>query len=83
MAFNRNILNIALPFPKNINMHDWWIGLIAETHGSVYFTNDKLIKYRRHDNTITPIDRKSKNSFVKKIGFRIAMIQGLFLKKLD
>lgn len=80
MAFNRKILNISLPFPKNINMHDWWIGLMAEIHGSVCFTDDKLIKYRRHDNTLTPVDRRSKNSFFKKVGFRLAMIQGLFLK---
>lgn len=83
MAFNRKILDIALPFPKNINMHDWWIGLIAETHGSVYFTNDKLIQYRRHDNTLTPIDRKSTNPFFKKIGFRMAMIKGLMSRTFN
>lgn len=83
MAFNRKILNHALPFPKSINMHDWWIGLIAEIYGSVCFTNDKLIKYRRHNNTLTPVDRKSNNPLLRKIGFRIAIIKGLFLKVLN
>ena len=80
MGFNRQLLEIALPFPKDINMHDWWIGLIAEMYGTVYFSNEKLIKYRRHENALTPIDRKSKNSFLKKIGFRLAMIKGLTLR---
>lgn len=83
MAFNRKILNLSLPFPKDINMHDWWIGLIAEIYGSVHFTHDKLIKYRRHDNTLTPVDRKSNNPLLRKIGFRIAIIKGLFLKVLN
>ena len=30
MAFRRDLLNIALPFPKNIPMHDMWLGLLAE-----------------------------------------------------
>jgi len=82
MAFNRKILNLSLPFPRDINMHDWWIGLIAEIYGSVYLTNDKLIKYRRHAQTITPSNNTSNNSFFQKIWFRIAIIKGLFLKIL-
>ena len=35
MAFNRKILEKALPFPMNIPMHDSWIGLTAETCGNV------------------------------------------------
>lgn len=80
MAFNRSILDKALPFPKDINMHDWWIGLIAEIYRDVYFSNEKLIKYRRHEDALTPIDRKSNNSFFKKIGFRISMIKGLIFR---
>jgi len=67
MAFNRKILHIALPFPKKINMHDWWIGLIAEIYGSVCFTDKR---------------RKSNNPFFKKVGFRIAMIRGLLSRVL-
>lgn len=81
MAFNRQLLEIALPFPKYINMHDWWIALNAELYASIAFTEEKLIQYRRHENTLTPIDRKSNNSFWKKIGFRIAMIRGLLLQR--
>jgi len=80
MGFNRHILNIALPFPKDINMHDWWIGLIGEIYGEICFSDEKLVKYRRHQDALTPMDRKSNNSFLKKIGFRIAMIKGLLFR---
>ncbi|SFV59645.1 Alpha-L-Rha alpha-1,3-L-rhamnosyltransferase [hydrothermal vent metagenome] len=79
MAFNRKILYQALPFPRDINMHDWWIGMIAELHGSVYFCDEKLILYRRHKQTLTLNDQHSSNSFFQKIGFRVMMIKGLFL----
>jgi glycosyltransferase involved in cell wall biosynthesis len=80
MAFNRSILEISLPFPKDINMHDWWIGMISEIYGSVYFYNEKLILYRRHEETITSLSNKSTNSFLKKISFRLYMIKGLLLR---
>jgi glycosyltransferase involved in cell wall biosynthesis len=49
MSFNRNILNYALPFPPGIHMHDWWIGLIGERFGRVFFQNQKTLKYLRHE----------------------------------
>lgn len=82
MGFNRHILEKALPFPKDINMHDWWIGLIGEIYGDVSFSDEKLIKYRRHEDALTPIDRKSNNTFFAKIGFRVAMIKGLIQRVL-
>ncbi len=78
MAFNRKILDKSLPFPRDINMHDWWIGLIAECYGSIYFSEECLIHYRRHSQALTPTDRRSKNSFIQKIGFRFFMLKGLF-----
>lgn len=30
MAFKKEVLDIVLPFPKRIAMHDIWIGLCAE-----------------------------------------------------
>lgn len=53
MAFDRKILDKSLPFPKNLAMHDVWIGLIAEVFGKVYFLDEKLIFYRRHDTNLT------------------------------
>lgn len=48
MAFNRKILNLATPFPKDIAMHDWWIGLVALLNAKVHLDHTPQILYRRH-----------------------------------
>ena len=53
MAFRKQLLNISLPFPDKIEMHDWWLGLIAEQNGEVSLITDKLIKYRRHGDNVS------------------------------
>lgn len=80
MAFNSNLLSTALPFPKNIPMHDWWIGLIAECCGKTLFCEDKLIFYRRHGENISATAEKSPYGFFKKIMFRILLMYNLFLR---
>lgn len=77
MAFNRKVLDKSLPFPKDIPMHDWWIGLIAEMYGKTYFIEDKLISYRRHGNNASPTGEKSKYSLMQKIVFRLVMVKNL------
>ena len=79
MGFNRKILEKALPFPKDIPLHDWWIGLVGEMYGKTYFIEDKLISYRRHGNNASPTGEKSKYSTLKKISFRISLIKNLCL----
>lgn len=53
MAFRRELLTHVLPFPDNLPMHDQWIGLMAEKHGSVRLLHVPLIQYRRHDSNAT------------------------------
>ncbi len=77
MAFNKKILDKSLPFPKDLPMHDWWIGLIAEMYGKTYFIEDKLISYRRHGNNASPTGEKSKYSMMLKIVFRLVMVKNL------
>lgn len=48
LAFSRPLLEIALPFPKNIPMHDMWLGLLAEIFGQVELIPVRTICYRRH-----------------------------------
>lgn len=52
MAFNRNILEVSLPFPKNdfLIEHDIWLPAIAFAYFKVIQIPDKLIYYRRHGN---------------------------------
>ena len=48
LAFTRPLLELALPFPSGIPMHDSWLGILAIIAGEVEFTPDKTIEYRRH-----------------------------------
>jgi len=53
MAFRREILEAALPFPARISMHDSWIGLVNAIVGRAEYIPAKLILYRQHENNVT------------------------------
>jgi len=54
MAFKSDIKRYILPIPNNIEMHDQWIGIIAEAKGNgSLFIKEKLIQYRRHGNNVS------------------------------
>lgn len=74
MAFRKELKKSILPFPKNIPMHDQWIGLIAEFKGDVAFLKDALIKYRRHQNTVTSF---KSSSFFNILKWRFNLIKSL------
>lgn len=48
IAFKSDLKAKILPIPNNIYLHDQWIGMVAELEGKTYFSDEKLIKYRRH-----------------------------------
>ena len=58
MAFRREITDYVLPFPKQIHMHDWWIGLLVEVKGRVCFYPKPLIRYVRHGSNASPTGEK-------------------------
>ncbi len=53
MAFLSSLKRAALPFPKNLPMHDQWLGLVAEMYGKVAFIDEPLMLYRRHGGNVT------------------------------
>lgn len=71
MGFKRHILEVALPFPDRLPMHDWWLGLIAEIYGQTCFAPQKLIKHRLHDSNASPTGKVSGYNMATKIGFRL------------
>lgn len=82
MAFNRKILLKSLPFPPNIPMHDWWIGMIAESCGKPYFIHKPLVLYRRHSSNASESGEKSRFGFFKKFQFRYILIKNLIKRCL-
>ncbi len=66
MAFRRNVLEYVLPFPKNLILHDYWIGILSEILGNFYYEETPLIKYRVHQNNTSV----SQNGFLFKLYYR-------------
>jgi glycosyltransferase involved in cell wall biosynthesis len=77
MAFRADIIPIILPFPKNIPMHDIWIGFVGELMLSTAFTDKTLLKYRRHKQNVTTTSERSSAQFFKQIGFRLGLISNI------
>jgi glycosyltransferase involved in cell wall biosynthesis len=53
MAFSRDLLDVALPFPDGVDMHDIWLGQLCERIGTTAFIPVTTMLYRRHDDTAT------------------------------
>lgn len=80
MAFNREVRQKILPFPKNIPMHDSWIGIMSELYFNVYFDPRKLIKYRSHsENASFTSSGKSEYKLIKKLSFRWSLIYSIVI----
>ena len=77
MAFRRNILEASLPFPKDIPMHDIWIGNVAAYKYNVKFIPDKLILFRRHKENISCNGKGSKYSIWQQMKFRWSIIKNI------
>ena len=80
MAFKADLLKVALPFPKNIPMHDVWLGLLAEANGDTAYIDQPLIYYRRHDENTSTTGGKSGNSLLKKLKFRYYLLTSLIIR---
>ena len=62
MCFRAELLQYLLPFPKKIEMHDRWIGLISQMYGIVFYETECLLSYRVHGNNVSNSTGKSTNS---------------------
>lgn len=76
MSFRKELKAQILPIPKNVPMHDMWIGLVADMNKSALLIPEKLIYYRRHDETVTSVENNS--SLKEKILWRFQISTLLF-----
>lgn len=74
MAFSRQVMLDALPFPEGLPMHDWWIALVAlKKCRKAVLLREPLILWRRHGGNVTG----GKTSLSQKIRWRIKLILSL------
>mgnify|MGYP003181587287 CR=1 FL=1 len=64
MAFKASLLPAILPIPRNVPMHDQWIGLINELYGKTAIYRKPLGLYRRHGGNASTLDHGSLRSML-------------------
>lgn len=78
IAFKSELKTKIFPFPNDGCLHDQWIGILADYYGKVYFLNEILMEYKRHENNSSSFKRlplkrhildriKLANNFLKRI----------------
>jgi hypothetical protein len=77
MAFRREILEAALPFPDGIPMHDSWIGLVNAVIGRTVYLPDRLVFYRQHECNLTS---RNHGTFSRMIGQRWVLAKNLLYR---
>jgi glycosyltransferase involved in cell wall biosynthesis len=78
MAFDRKLLKYILPFPVDVITCDSWIGCIAHRYGKVGYIPEALHNYRIHSENVSRPFRKSRNSLLFKIQYRIDLLKNIF-----
>jgi glycosyltransferase involved in cell wall biosynthesis len=81
MAFTRKLRDRALPIPKDVPIHDFWIGLVAELYFRVCFLPDVLVLHRRHGSNASTTGNSSRQSMNQKILNRYRIVKNLFIHK--
>jgi rhamnosyltransferase len=51
-ACNRALFKTSMPIPSGAMMHDWWLALKSAYKGQLIFLDEKLVKYRQHNNNV-------------------------------
>jgi len=78
MALRREVVQVALPIPMLVPMHDMWLGLVGSLMGSVRYLDRPYLKYRRHGGNLSPATRRGWVRMIAwRFGLLLAMAQGL------
>lgn len=77
IAFRREIIDYILPFPSNLALHDYWIGMLTEIKGKVKYIDEPLMYYRLHGKNIS---QYNSNSLLYKISHRLYIMFNILLR---
>lgn len=77
MAMRREVLDKAIPFPRDTPMHDWWIGLVGEAAFSTKFISDQLVFHRRHGKNLSLTSHGSSFSIFRRLQWRMILVKNL------
>ncbi|WP_295799600.1 glycosyltransferase family 2 protein [uncultured Treponema sp.] len=78
MCFSKKLCEVLLPFPKELPMHDIYIGNFAAFNGyRIKFIEGKLIHYRRHGNNASITSEHSHRKLLSRISDRIIILKNI------
>lgn len=77
MAFRRELLEVALPFPRQIPMHDQWLALVAERKFRTAFLRVPFIDYRVHGGNVTRTGENRGFGLLQKLSRRLGLVCAL------
>ncbi len=80
LAFSRDLLTAALPFPARIPMHDIWLGQLCELVGTTEFVPLITMQYRKHGDSLT--DFRIRFQPWLQIKRRLVLVVHLLLRRL-
>ena len=63
LLINQSLKDLVLPFPENLDMHDYWIAVNCELFGVRKTIFKPLVKYRIHTHNSSNSKKKLKSSF--------------------
>ena len=75
MAFRRELLSVAMPFPPAVPMHDMWLGLVSEMVGSVTFAPGSTMLFRRSGQNYTQARYSLRQRLTWRLGLAAALVQ--------
>ena len=80
MAFRRFVLERTLPFPLYGVGHDLWLGIIGLHYFRFTYIPEPLMKYRRHDSTVTMGGKNNATTLWFKISYRYYILKSVLLR---
>ena len=81
LCFKKSVLDLALPFPKKLLLHDNWIAFVAlsRNKNKIKYIDQPLVYYRRHLQNVSGV---SKNNIFFKISYRFTFLLEL-IKRIN
>jgi hypothetical protein len=61
--FKASLLKYALPIPKEVIYHDWWLSTLALKYGKIVYLQKPLVLYRQHNSNHTGIRVLSRQAY--------------------
>jgi len=65
ILMNRALASMALPFPPNLHVHDYWLAVLVELYGHREQLSTPLVSYRIHNNNASNSNKSIKFGLAK------------------